>query len=209
MKNNLTHKMIPKVKFGVEYFNGSHPKIRSQYQSRKRPTEFGNKVWATSFLLMEYLHENPSQFNGLRVLEIGCGWGLVGIYMAKNQNCAVTCSDLDPHVLPIVELHSKANQVEVRCLEAGFADFSSELLSEFDLIIGAEVCYSEEVSKDLFAMMGRAFESGVKKIVIADPGRPDFEENLTPCQSFCNVELKKLAGSVNGKFTHLFTATPK
>ena len=194
---------------GLEYFTGNHPEVRAQFRSGLRPTEFGNKVWATSLRLIEDFYENSGDLGGQRVLEIGCGWGLVGLYLAKALNCKVTCSDLDPHVLPIVGLLAKHNNVSVVTAQAGFADLSSEFLKNFDVIVGAEVCYSQAVAEDLLAMMERAFASGVQKVIIADPGRPDFEEGLFRCQEFSKVVLKKLPGSPNGKTTTLLTCHKK
>ena len=79
MRQNKTIKEIHNLK----YCTGSHPAIREHYKNGKRPTEFGNKVWATSLVLINYLQEQPFNLETLRVLEIGCGWGLLGIYLAK------------------------------------------------------------------------------------------------------------------------------
>ena len=95
-----------------KYFTGNHPKIRSHYRAGKRPTEFGNKVWATSLILLDYLQKGPFKLNNLRILEIGCGWGLIGVYLAKTYSCQVTCSDIDKHVLPIVKDHAELNGVK-------------------------------------------------------------------------------------------------
>ena len=191
---------------GLQYFTGAHSEIRSQYRSGQRPTEFGNKVWATSLILIDHFHHDMPLQKGLRVLEIGCGWGLVGVYLAKVQGCKVTCTDLDPYVLPIVDLHANVNQVSVTTAQAGFLDLSADFLKNFDLIVGAEVCYSAEVAQDLLTMIRRGFQSGVEHIVIADPGRPDFEEGLSHCREFCAVELLELPGSKNGKTTQLLSA---
>ena len=191
---------------GLQYFTGAHPEVRAQFRRGGRPQEFGNKVWATSLRLIEYFEQSPRFSKGLRVLEIGCGWGLVGLYLAKIHGCKVTCSDIDPSVLPIVHLHSRLNQVEVDRVEAGFADMNSNFLSHYDLIVGAEVCYSQDVAKALLEMMERGFQAGVEKIVIADPGRPDFEEELPQCRQFCEMEILELPGSINGKTTQLLKA---
>ena len=82
----------------------------------------------------------------------------------------------------------------------------TEFLTNFDLILGAEVCYSAPVAQELLSLMRRAFEAGVQHIMIADPGRPDFEENLPQCRDFCDFEILQLPGTANGKMTHLFSA---
>jgi predicted nicotinamide N-methyase len=192
-----------------KYFTGHHPKIRNHYRAGKRPTEFGNKVWATSLVLLDYLQEGPFDLKGLRVLEIGCGWGLLGVYLAKMYSCQVTCSDIDGYVLPIVEDHAELNGVNVETIQASFKNLSLDVLKNFDLIIGAEVCYSEEVSKEMIELMDRAHKANVERILIADPGRPDFYDCYESCSKDWKTEMIKLPGSINGKETKLLSALNK
>jgi predicted nicotinamide N-methyase len=188
-----------------QYYIGSHPKMRSRLRSSSRPTEFGNKVWASSLVLINYLQENPFELKGLRVLEIGCGWGLLGVYLAKLHHCHVTCTDMDEKVLPIVQLHAELNEVTIKTKKASFGELKESFLNNFDLIIGAEVCYSEEVGLEITAMVQRAFKGNVKQVLIADPGRPDFYDYQTHCAKHNKTKLIELPGSVNGKSTKLLS----
>ncbi len=72
-----------------------------------QPTLHGHKVWPTSFVLLDYLHQRgvPPQ---TRVLELGCGWGLVGIACAKMFQAQVTGLDADAAVFPYLQLHAAA-----------------------------------------------------------------------------------------------------
>ena len=189
----------------IKYFTGAHQKIRDHYQAGRRPTEFGNKVWATSLVLLNYLEERPFELQGLRVLEIGCGWGLLGIYLAKTFGCRVTCSDLDEHVLPIVQDHARLNNVAVATKKAAFSELDTEFLKDFDLIVGAEVCYSEEVGKEITSLIDRAFLTNLGHILIADPGRPDFQDCCDYTTQKHPTEIFELPGSVNGKTTLLLS----
>ena len=185
---------------------GSHPKIRAQFRSTKRPTDFGNKVWASSVVLINYLQENPFELKGLRVLEIGCGWGILGAYLAKVYGCHVTCTDIDERVLPIVQLHADLNSVSIKTKKASFGELKESFLKSFDLIIGAEVCYSDEVGKDIAELIERAFKGNTNHVLIADPGRPDFYDCHKYCDKQYKAELIDLPGSVNGKTTKLLSA---
>lgn len=195
-----------------KYTTGAHPEILAQFRKGKRPTEFGNKVWATSLVLIDYLAKQPYplpfSLNNLRVLEIGCGWGLLGVFLAKNFGCAVTCTDMDAHVLPIVQLHAQLNDVSVQTMQASFNDLSTEYLRQFDVIIGTEICYSEEVGQDIMRLIQRAFGATVSYILIGDPGRPDFEDCLNFSKENYLTEVAILPGSVNGKSTQLLIIRP-
>ncbi|MCK5883801.1 MAG: class I SAM-dependent methyltransferase [Bacteriovoracaceae bacterium] len=202
MIQNKTVKQVHNFK----YFTGSHPKIRAHYLAGNRPTEFGNKVWATSLVLLNYLHERNFDLKNKRVLEIGCGQGLLGVYLAQEFDCQVTCSDLDPHVLPIAQLHAELNGVVIQTRVASFNDLKETDLKEFDLIIGAEVCYSEQVAQDIISLIKRSFASGVSHILIADPGRPDFDDCIEYCGRNSTSQIIDLPGTVNGKVTKLLSA---
>jgi predicted nicotinamide N-methyase len=69
--------------YGLTILHPSHPEVRRLQQDAARPTLHGHKVWPTSFVLLDYLHQRgiPPQ---TRVLELGCGWGLVGMACAKT-----------------------------------------------------------------------------------------------------------------------------
>lgn len=199
MKSVSTIKEIHHFK----YFTGSHPKVIEQYRKGNRPKEFGNKIWATSLILLEHLHLRQTDLTQLRVLEIGCGWGILGVYLAQEFCCNVTCSDLDENVLPIVDLLANLNQVCVTTKCASFNDLSAEYLKNFDVIIGAEVCYSTEVAHDLVALIERAKRARVKHIFIGDPGRPDFNDFVNQISGEKNSNVTLLPGSINGKETKL------
>ena len=193
---------------GIDYYTASHPEIRKHYKKGLRPLEFGNKVWATTLVLLNEISQQETDFHGLRVLEIGCGWGLLSIFLAKQYACNVTASDFDENVLPLVEIQAKANHVSIQTKVSSFKDLKSDYLNNFDLIIGSEVCYSEEVAEDLTQLIDRSFSAGVKEILLADPGRPDFKDFMKKSRDLYQAEVKMLPGSVNGKETYLLSLKP-
>lgn len=187
----------------IQHYTAGYPEIQKLFRSGKRPTEFGNKLWACSNVLIDYLHENDMELRGKRVLEIGCGWGLLGIYLAKEFDCQVTCSDLDRHVLPVVELQAELNEVQVQSKEAGFSDLLLNENEQYDIIIGVEICYSEEVVKDIIELTERAFTLGVERFMLTDPGRPDYSDYEAWSLKKYRGKTYTLPGSVNGKITTL------
>ncbi len=189
-----------------KYYVGSDPKMRSLLRAETRPREHGNKIWATSLTLIKYLEENPFNLKDLRVLEIGCGWGLLGVYLAKVHGCHVTCTDLDELVLPIAQLQADLNGVSIKTKRSSFDEFKQSFLNSFDLIIGAEICYSEEIGRDVIKLVETAFGGTVNHVLIADPGRPDFDDFHKHCEEHYKTELFQLPGSVNGKTTKLVSA---
>ena len=67
---------IQRQAFGLKILNAGHPSIRKLKSQGFQAEIHGNKFWNSSFLVMDYLKRNPLP-QGIRVLEIGCGWGLL------------------------------------------------------------------------------------------------------------------------------------
>jgi len=112
--------------------------------------------------------------DGLGVMDVGCGWGLAGIYCAKQHKAVVTCLDADPMVFPYLQLHREANQVEVASRNMGFADLRAGHFAGIDVMIGADICFYDEMVEPLKALIAMARSAGVRLIIIADPGRSPF-----------------------------------
>ena len=164
-----------KKAFGITILNGSDPRIRRLKRSNFQPTIHGNKFWKSSLLLMDYFRKNNLP-RGSRVIEAGCGWGLAGIYLAKKFEASVSSVDADSDVFPFLELHASINRVEIQTIRAKFEELTGEFLSNIDVLIGSDVCFWDEMVKPVFNLMRRARRHGIKKIVIADPGRSPFRK---------------------------------
>ncbi len=161
-----------KEELGVKRMTQKHPAIKKLKE--KHPTSIhGHKFWSSSYLLMDYLNDNPPS-KDTRILEIGCGWGLTAIYCTKTFGCQVTGVDADPDVFPYLDAHAELNEVKIDKLCKKFQKLNVEILSQYDLIIGGDICFWDELNDILFKLFKRARKAGVKKAVIADPQRQPF-----------------------------------
>jgi predicted nicotinamide N-methyase len=160
--------------YGVQLLLSQHPEIR-KLKGFNAPSVHGNRLWKSTWLLIDYLHRRGLP-EGVRVMEIGCGWGLLGIYCAKNYGARVISVDLDTEVFPYLELHAKVNQVEISTLKQDFDGLRTKHLKEVDLLIGADVCFWDTLAKPLKTLILRALRANVQQVLISDPGRPPFEE---------------------------------
>ncbi|KAG0223812.1 Histidine protein methyltransferase 1 [Actinomortierella wolfii] len=67
--------------------------------------EGGLKTWECALDLVAYLAENPESYDGKRVLELGCGSALPGIYvLTKSESVQVDFQDYNDQVLRLVTL---------------------------------------------------------------------------------------------------------
>ena len=131
-------------------------------------------------MLIDYIKQGGLP-NDLNVMEIGCGWGLPGIYCAKTYQSMVTCLDKDAAVFPFLQLHADINHVHISTLNKGFEWLTTDILSGVDVLIGAEICFWDEMVPMLINLIHSARQAGVRLILLADPGRAPFEDLMGHC----------------------------
>lgn len=171
--------------FGLVILKNSHSEIRRLRNQVCTPSIHGNKFWYSSYFIMDYLLSHPLR-KGSHVMEIGCGWGLAGIFCAKLFHARVTGIDADPEVFPYLHLHAKINSVPIHTEKKTFQRITATNLSDVDMLIGSDICFWDSMVRPLFNLFKRAMKSGVKQIIIADPGRSPFREL---CE-LCSKEMK-------------------
>jgi predicted nicotinamide N-methyase len=174
--------------FGLKILRSTHPEVRKIKRKQQGHSAHGNKVWRSSFALIDYLETYPIEAHS-KVLEIGCGWGLSGLYAAKNQQADVTGIDIDASVQPYFALQNAINDSVVKFQQRSFESLTTEELNQYQYIIGSDICFWDEMTDPLFDLIERAIKSGVKKILIADPGRPPFWELGDRCSQRLNSEI--------------------
>ena len=159
------------------------PKKRST-----KPCIHGNKFWNSSWCVMDFLSHQGLPPKA-RVLDIGCGWGLAGIYCAKNHGANVTGMDADAAVFPYLQLHAEINDVEIETWRCKFENVKKKHLRQTNLIIGADICFWDDMVSPLYKLIKKAIEVEVGQIIIADPGRPPFH-------SLSEKVIEKLGGEL-------------
>ena len=174
--------------FGLTMLSPRHPEVRRLQQDAAQPSLHGHKVWPTSFVLLDYLHRRGVSPRA-RVLEIGCGWGLVGIACAKRFQAQVTGLDADAAVFPYLQLHAQRNGVHIATRHGTFADLTPQDLAAFDLIVGADICFWEELVDPLYQLVRHGIAVGVAEILVADPSRPPFDELCARCVQHGDAEV--------------------
>ena len=173
---------------GIKALRSTHPGVRKLKRAQNSHSAHGNKVWRSSFVLMDYLTTYPPETQS-RVLDIGCGWGLTGLFLAKQYHAQVTGIDIDSSVQPFLALQAQVNQCQMGFQERDFTSLRSEELTQYQLIIGTDICFWDELTQPLFDLIERSLNAGVERIIFADPGRPPF----WPLAELC---VQKLDASV-------------
>jgi predicted nicotinamide N-methyase len=160
--------------YGVRAFLPRHHKIRELKRSHA-PSFHGIRLWPSSWLLMDFLNHQGLR-KGMRIMELGCGWGLAGIFCARNHGAKVTSLDIDSEVFPYLQIHTQINQVKVTIMQAGFDDLVGDHLKGIDMLIGADICFWDSLAHSLESLIDHALTEGVQFVALADPGRSSFEK---------------------------------
>ena len=168
--------------YGIYLLESKHRLIR-RLKKAYQPSVHGHKTWSSSFVLMDYLQFHPLQKKS-RVLEVGCGWGPGSIFCAAEFKAKVTGLDIDSAVFPFLEILAELNDVTVTPMKRRLESLKAADLSEFDVIVGSDVCFWDSLVKPLSRLIDRAMKSGVERVIITDPGRPTFYE-------LCDIARKK------------------
>ncbi len=166
---------------GLAVLGKRHPVIRRIVKTRGEPEIHGGKVWGASFLIMDYLRKQPLPEKA-RLMELGAGWGLLGIFCAREYGARVTAVDADPNVFPFLETHAIINEVQLKTRVCGFEHLRVRDFRGKDGVLGGDICFWESLVDPLYKAIGKAVRAGVEKIVIADPGRSPFFTLARRCE---------------------------
>lgn len=173
---------------GVVAANSRHAGVRRLKRQGHYPSIHGTKVWRSSFALMEYFEDFPLP-DRAKVVDVGCGWGMISIFLAKQFHANVLAVDADEAVAPYLQLHCELNSVDVRFQHAKLQQLGRSEFKGVHTVIGADICFWDKLTQPLFEMIKRALRHGAKQVIIADPGRPPFWSLAEICDQKLNAEL--------------------
>ena len=121
--------------------------------------------WASGLVLAEYILEHPAVVADKRVLDFGCGSGVVAIAAAMAGAAEVVACDIDPAALLATAENATLNQVEL-----SLCDDFEHVSGKVDLIIVADVLYDKANYPWLARFVDRA-----DSVLIADSRVKDFD----------------------------------
>ena len=151
------------------------------------PEIHGDKIWYYSYFIMDHLLKNLITQKS-KVIEIGCGWGMVSLFCTKEFDSIVIGVDADSNVIPLLQVHAKKNEVKIKKV-CRYEYLKPKLLAGQDLIVGGDICFWDELVEPLFKLIKLAMRQQIGKIIIADLGRTPFLKLAKCCQKKHKAEL--------------------
>jgi len=139
---------------------------------------YWSKLWDASFMLAYFLGRQQVVL-GRKMLEIGAGLGIVGIY-ATLCGHQVTITDIDDDALRFARTNALLNGLP--SLDVRKLDWSDPAFDEtYDVIVGSEVIYDRETYPVLVQFLRKALAPGGIIFLAKDATlhAPTFFEQLT------------------------------
>ncbi|HET8711364.1 MAG TPA: class I SAM-dependent methyltransferase [Spongiibacteraceae bacterium] len=175
-------------RFKIKRMTAKHPAMAKLRREGHVASIHGNKHWPSADLLMDFLEKHPLP-KRKRVIDVGCGWGLSGIYCASTFKSKVLAVDADDAVFPYLAAHAELNDVKIKTHHGDFKSVKGKVLDDVHTVVGTDICFWDELVKPLYNVIKRALHAGAKRIVIVDPGRSPFFELAKKCEKKFGGEL--------------------
>ncbi len=121
--------------------------------------------WASGLVLAQFIVEHPEWVKDKRVLDFGCGSGVVAIAAAKAGAAKVIACDIDADALIATQANANHNQVAITL----YSDFYA-IDEAVDIIIVADVLYDKENLPWLARFLARAGQ-----VLVADSRVKNFD----------------------------------
>lgn len=188
----------------------------------------GQEVWPSSRALARLVVSGDVAVSGHRVLELGCGLGLVGLSCALAGAESVVLTDRDGDLLKAVEASAQLNGVAARvgtgvldwdCTAQGLAQlqrssqhlFDDERVPPFDLVLGADIVYEEAHAAKLLAALHHLLTERLAVHAVLATGMPESRDGVA---SLCDLlgtsaELLKAGHGKEGTLSLCAEGSPR
>lgn len=151
------------------------------------PPPYWAFAWAGGQALARYVLDNPEVVAGKRILDLGCGGGMVAIAALKAGAVSALAADLDGWALAAVRLNGEANAVTPGLISDDL--LASASLPPVDVVLVGDLFYEAALAAGVVAVLERSAASGAR-IFAGDPRRSYF-----PADRFVEVARFDVATS--------------
>ncbi|XP_074839885.1 electron transfer flavoprotein beta subunit lysine methyltransferase [Carettochelys insculpta] len=146
------------------------------WQERADLWPFGDPFWAIYWpggqALSRYILDNPDVVRMGSVLDLGSGCGATAIAAVMSGASQILATDIDPIAGMAMVLNCELNNV------TPFPILTKNIigteLKNWDLIVLGDMFYDEQLANSLHHWLRKCIKTQGTKVLIGDPGRPQF-----------------------------------
>ncbi|SDN75183.1 50S ribosomal protein L11 methyltransferase [Phyllobacterium sp. OV277] len=124
-------------------------------------------LWAGGAALARYILEQPQSVQGLKVLDLGAGSGIIAIAAAKSGASHVLAAEIDQNAIVALQLNAAVNNVALTLIGD---DLTSGSPPPVDLVLVGDLFYGPELASRVIAFLDRCLDAGIN-VLIGDPER--------------------------------------
>ena len=96
----------------------------------------GYRYNSDSLFLWDFARKNCSFKASQSLLDVGCGCGILGLLLARDFTCALSCIDIQPQNCELAQINARANDIKASIICADFfkdwESGNSRIPSDFD-----------------------------------------------------------------------------
>ena len=156
-----------KIKEIIIKENSSPIKIKEQTLFKADGGE-GLHLWEASIVLSRYVLKHKSMLENKKIIELGCGCGLLGISILKEIPVEqYTFSDYNSSVLNNLKENLKINGIPLKENKIGikqddWKNYENMAPSQYDVVIGTELIYKGGAILELSKVINKILKPGGK-----------------------------------------------
>lgn len=141
--------------------------------------------WGGGLALAQWITAFPQEVTECRVLDLGCGSGIVGIAAGLAGAAEICAVDCDPRAVVATRMNALANHVPVQAI---CTDPLDGPLPDVDLLLVGDLFYDAALAQRTAGFLERCHQAGVA-IIVGDPFRAPLPlDRLEPIARFPAAE---------------------
>jgi len=124
--------------------------------------------WPGGVALARHVLDVPACVADRRVLDLGCGCGIVAIAAAMAGATRVIAADVDPLAMRAAQVNAAANGVSSATIKL---DLGTDPCPDVDIVLAGDLFYDRRLARRSLAFLQAAAACGID-VLVGDPGRP-------------------------------------
>lgn len=152
-------------------------------EGKPTPSPFFAYAWPGGAALARVILDRPELVAGKRVIDVGCGGGVVALAAARAGAAQVVANDIEPRALATTALAARRQGLDLTTLPDDLVKDPAKV-ADHDVVLCADLAYERSAAPGLAELLRTAREAGVE-VLVSDAGRQYFDPPDTePLASF-------------------------